>query len=117
MQNLQESFLVKIKQVETEREALQSSLDRVMSERDVLLRENKKMRASFLSRQENEKRANQSSLLPSEGILSAAKEALMDYQASNVDMKAEQRKNDFQSRIGSRLGSYKYAAWLKQQQN
>ena len=102
---------------------LQQSLERVTIERDRLLRQNKKFRASFLCRADEENVNVLSQESPDKRnvaeakISAAADEARSDYRAGDVDVRAEQKRSDFESRVGSRLGSVKYADWLKAQNN
>jgi len=113
------SFVSKLEDAVTERTGLQQSLERVTLERDRLLRQNKKFRASFLCRadEENLNMLSQESpdkrTVTESKITAAADEARSDYRTGDVDLRAEQKRSDFVSRVGSRLGSVKYADWLK----
>ena len=114
-------FVAKLEQSVTERTLLQQSLERVTIERDRLLRQNKKFRTSFLCRADDENLNTLSQESPvkrtvSESKISAAAdEARSDYRAGDVDVRAEQKRRDFEARVGARLGSVKYADWLKAQ--
>ncbi len=111
------SFVSKLNQSVQERTVLQQNLERITIERDRILRQNKKFRASFLCRAdgENLNRSPDKPTVSEVNILAAADEARSDYRAGDVDVRAEQKRNQFESRVGARLGSVKYADWLKSQ--
>ena len=119
METFRTGFLVRLQKVEDEKEALRNAMDRVILERDILCRQNKRIRASFLFRgvDENNKLTNQYVKHSLKRVLDTATEAMIDYKAADVETRAERKKTDFQSRIGSRLGSYKYAEWLRKENN
>ena len=119
MEENRNSFTTKLQEAMTERIFVQQNLERLVIERDKLARHNKKLRSSFLCKptEENIKATVKSpDRPPTDGKHSAVEEARSDYRAGDVDLRAEQKRSEFASRLGNRLGSVKYAEWLKTQQ-
>jgi len=117
LEEIQRSFSAKLQQAINERTFLQQSLERLALERDKLSRQNKKLRSSFLCKpdEENTQIDVSQKTLDSFAKSSAIEEARSDYRAGDVDVKAEQKRFEFESRVGNRLGSVKYADWLRTQ--
>ena len=117
------SFFAKLENAVTLNTTLQQSLEKATIEKDRLLRHNKKLRSSFLCRSDSENLSVDGIACPSpdrvlkrlDRIDAAIDEARSDYSTGNVDIKALEKRKEFESKMGTRTGNVKYADWLKSQ--
>ena len=115
LEEIRISFFSKLEQALNAKKSLKQSLEKVTVEMDKLCRQNKKLRSSFLLKPETENLEVGNSAKRLSSLSSVIDEARSDYRAGDVEIKAEQRRTDFESRMGSRVGSVKYAEWLNAQ--
>ena len=104
------TWLSRLEESVLTRTEAQRELQKLTLERDRLLRHNKQLKESFTNSKIEATDEN-------EAVNKAAESARNDFSAVDSDLRAEQKKQEFHARLGSRFGKVKYSDWLNQQQS
>jgi hypothetical protein len=103
-----ETWNTKLETIVASQMAALQSLEKMTVERDRLLRDVKRMRASILLTSNTYPGGEENSL-----ILLAEEQARLDYLSLDLEPRSDHKKEKFESGTGKRVGKVKYREWLQ----